>query len=191
VSKSWTVKSKKVEEEAARAFDEVDVWRGGVAVGDADGVDLADLASANGLGCLEQARVKASVETHLELDAGVGRDPEDLLDRARLEGDRLFAEDVLAGLGGAPDELDVEPRRRGDDDSFNLRIAEDDVGVRGPHRDAEPLRPILVQMRARDRPDAGFRYVVDQVLGMHPADSTRPDDAHRSLVHELLTFRVR
>ena len=45
--------------------------------------------------------------------------------------------------------------------------------------DPEPLGPTLVQVRAGDRLDECLGHGMDQVLGVHPADATCADHAHR------------
>jgi hypothetical protein len=120
-----------VEEHTAGPAHEVDRRPPGIAVDDAEAVEPADLAGPHRLRKSADAGIEATVEPHLEQDpARLGRGDR-LGDGARLEGDRLFAEDLLARLGGTPDHLDVPPRRSGDHHRFDLGIAQQLVGVGG------------------------------------------------------------
>ena len=74
----------------------------GIAADDVQQRGRADLAADDRLAHAGEVGIEAAVEADLQLDAGLLDRRQRLVDLGQVEGDRLFAEDVLAGLGGLP-----------------------------------------------------------------------------------------
>jgi hypothetical protein len=103
--------------------------------------------------------------------------------RLRLEGNGLLAEDLLAGLGGVSDQLDVQRRGGGDHDRLDLVVAPDPLVRLRVDRYAQRFGPFVVDVRAGNRLDPGLWHGMQQVPRVHPADPPRADDADRRAPH--------
>ena len=80
----------------------------------AHGVDLAQFAGLDHLARLPHQRVAGVVVRHAEDDAGLLHDLRQLLGLGQVEGHRLVAHDVEAGLGEGLGDLEVRVVGRGD-----------------------------------------------------------------------------
>ena len=69
--------------------------------------------------------VEAAVEADLELDAGLGDGGQGGVDLGEAMVDGLLAEDVLAGAGGADDEVGVRVGGRADEDGVDVGVVQD------------------------------------------------------------------
>ena len=128
-----------VEEDPAGHLDVADRRRGGVAAGDPHEVDRADHATGDGVAHRAVGRIEPAVEPDLQPGAGGGDGGEGPVDLGQVEGDRLLAEDRLAGAGGGDEQVDMGVGARADRDRVELGRAEQFLGRR--RRRERPARP--------------------------------------------------
>ena len=86
------------------------------------------------------AYIEAALETDLENDAGVACRADGSIGVGQFIGDRFFAEDCLAGLGGGDDRIGVVRGGCGDHHRFDGGISQQLLVVRGPEGTAEGRR---------------------------------------------------
>ena len=108
-----------VHEDAARNLDVVHGLMVGVARGDLDDVGLAKTAGGDGVAHHFVIVVEAAHKADLQLDTCVLDCVECLLDFGQIGVDRLFTEDMLAGLGRAHNKVGVCVGGGADKDRFD------------------------------------------------------------------------
>ena len=146
---------------------------------------LADCAGADLLLCLCIGRVKAAHEADREaLIAVLGNCLLDLLAVLDGLGQRLLAEDVLAGLAGCQTRRLVGIRAGCDNDRVNLGIVYQLIDVGVAIRNAELLLKCLyLALGARaDCYDLCVRITL-QAGGVHTAHHADADDTETNLLH--------
>lgn len=165
-----------VAEDAARDLDVLHRRGGGVAADDGQLLQGADAAVGHGRVDRGEGGVEAAVEAEhdggrhgIELGAGG-------LDVLHVQGDRLLAQDRLAGLGGREEVGDVQGGGRADDDGVDVRVGEDLLGLlarAGPVETGEVLGGRAHGVA--DEGELGLRVGGDG-LGVDVADAAGADD---------------
>ena len=145
-----------------------------IAGSDLDEVGLAQLAGGDRVADSLVVVVEAADKADLQLYACLLDGRERLLDLCQLGVDRLLAEDVLAGLSGAHDEVRMGRGGRADEHSIDGRVGEDLLRVVVAFLDAHFVRPCagrIVHERISDCVQLCVRYGVRQILAMQLADA--------------------
>src|SRR5512133_2398051 len=113
-----------VDEEPTRLSEVLQGWRLLVSQPRVEEVDLAELSGPDALGGCGPVGIEPAVEADLQRDSRLA----DRVDRGNrdfeAERDRLLAEDVLAGCRRRLDHLHMQRRRRRDDDTLDIEIAQ-------------------------------------------------------------------
>ena len=167
--------------ETAGALDIAHRRRAGIARQDGDQLDAAGLAGRDAAVHIGEARIEAAVEADHQLALGRGDDLQAGLDARRIEADRLLAEDGLAGLDGALDEIGMGVGRRADGNRTDRLVVHDRIDRRHPGagRRGQRLRRLGIGIG-----DCGERCtrVVGNVSPVDLADPPGPEKRHRQHV---------
>ena len=131
-----------------------------------------------------EVRVEAPVEADLQLHSSRFHRGQGAVNLLQAEGDGLFAEDVLAGLGGLRDQIGVGVGGGADQHRFDLRVGKD-LGARCGHlgniaAGSQRLRGLAVDVGDRD--DLRLRQAEGQRLRVDSPDASGADDSDVQLL---------
>jgi len=136
---------------------------------------LADFTALNRVAHTDEVCVEAPVESNLQLNAcGLDRG-ERGIDLAKIKGNGLLAENVLAGLGGLDNQFRVRTRRGADKHRSMAGFARFHPPNRSPWNAAvggERLRGLTIDVGYRE--NFGFRQAERKRLSMHTANAAAP-----------------
>ena len=104
-----------VQEDSARCLHVLGGRRFRIPAGDADQVGRADPAGSHRLPRLEKAGIEAPVESDLQLHFVVPNGLQGTIDLLQIQGQRLFAENVLSRRRGLSDQFGMSGRAGADD----------------------------------------------------------------------------
>ena len=138
--------------------------------------------------------VKAADKTDLQLDAGLLDSLERLVNLIEVGVDRLLAENMLAGLGRAHDELRMGVRGGTDEYRLDRGIAEDHLRILIALLDAHVRRPgagRVVHERIGNRVKLSFRYSMRQIFTMQLTNAAGTQQTNTNLFHlHTLSFVI-
>ena len=167
-----------VAEDPARVRDVGGGRRLGIAAGDGQLLERADVAPRHPAVQFGEVRIEPTVEAEDDRNRGGTGLLAQCVDAGDVQVDRLLAEDGDGGIDGGADQVDVGRGRRGDDDGVDVAGVEDLRGIGGHSGGAVLLRG---RLRALDE---GIADPVKGGLGqrrhtrrVHLAD---PAGAHQS-----------
>ena len=178
--------TRRVEEEPTRERQIRGRRRLGIARRDAEEPRRSDPAGAHALAHCAEEPVEAPVVADLEQHSGTLARLDGTARLGDVEGERLLAEDVLAGLRGRDDHVGMRVGRRRHEDGFDVFAREQALGV-------ERLRAGLLRERSRrlghDVGDRGQPHTLQRgrVGGVNAGDLARADQAQR--VHAAILSR--
>ena len=158
------------------------------------GDDLADVAAVDALHRLDVAELVAALGSGDDgqiLALGFLGGGKDLADAGAIHGDRLFAEQVLAGGDGRLDVVGAEPGRGGEDHEVDARvdhflegIEADEAAVVGDVDLVAEFRQLVlgvievVAEQVAHRVELDVRRRVDRLLGGAGPSTAAADEAH-------------
>ena len=173
-----------VHEDAAGDFDVRERrWRW-IAADDVHQAGRADFARSDSLADARKVCIEAPVEADLQLHAGRFHSSQGAIDLVEAEGNRLFAEDVLAGFGGLRDQIRVCVGGGADQHHFDLFVGENLVArccdLGNVAACSQCLRGLAVDVRDRD--DLGFWQAEGQRFRVDTPDASGADDSDVQLL---------
>ena len=130
--------------------------------------------------------VKAADEADLQLDTRLFGRCKRLLDLAQVGVDRLFAEDMLAGLRGAQDKVGMGVRGGADKDCVDCRIAEDLLRIAVAFFNAHVGRPSargVIHKGVSHRVQYGFRHRMREIFTVQLSDASSAQKTNAYLFH--------
>ena len=175
-----------VQEDSARGLHVLGGRGFGVPAGDADQVGRSDPAGSHGLPRLVKAGVEAPVESDLQLHFVVPNGLQGIVDLLQIQGQRLFAEDVLPRKGRLTDQLGMGGRAGADEDRVDGGVLHDArllLGVRGnPEIGGAALGGLPGNVHHGRQ--VGFRDAAGQVVGVDSPDAACTDQAQVELSNQ-------
>jgi hypothetical protein len=153
---------------------------------------LTNFAGSDQLMNLFEVGIKAPIEANLQLDPGRFDCLKRLVDFCQVKGNRFLAEYKLSGSGGFLDQLGMGVGAGTDDDRFDGFIIENVMIIGG-----DGWNTVIGSTASGGfRLDIGngqnlrLRNTISQILGMHPANATRTDDANGQYFHRLVLSHI-
>ena len=157
----------------------------GIAADDVHHAGHADFAGGHGLTHAGEVGIEAAIEADLQLHAGGFHGGEGAVDLIEIVGNGLFAEDVLAGLGGFDDQIGVGVGGRADQHRLDLRVG-DDFGGRYGHlgniaAGSQRLRGLAIDVGDGD--DLGLRQAEGQCFRVDLANAAGANDSDVQILY--------
>ena len=144
----------------------------------------SDSAGSHGLPHLEKAGIEAPVESDLQLHFVVPNGLQGAIDLLKIQGQRLFAENVLSRKGrGLSDQFGMSGRAGADDHRVDGGVLQSALGVRAGRGNPEIGGTALgsLQGDVHHGRQAGFRNAASQVVRVDAPDAAGAEQAQVEL----------